>query len=84
MLASGPSFCRRFSNVVPASLLSSWTTMIRDASPIRSTSPRATQRSAWVAPEVRDLPRLTDLTLQTGGGVPGEGSTGGGGGTVVG
>jgi len=58
--------------------------MIRNASPVPSTSPREIQRSVWVAPEVKDLPRLTDLTLQTGGDIPGEGSTGGGGGTVVG
>ena len=37
----------------------------------------------WTAPEVTDLPRLTDLTLQTfGGGIPGGGGTGGGGSTV--
>lgn len=49
-----------------------------------STAPRAPQRSAWVAPEVRDLPRLTELTLQTvGGTIPGEGGTTGGGGCVV-
>jgi hypothetical protein len=68
----------------PALSLSSWITMSHNALPMPSISPRATQRSVWVAPEVRDLPRLTDLTLQTGGDIPGEGGTGGGGGTVVG
>jgi len=38
-------------------------------------SPRAT----WQAPTLKRLPRLTELTLQTGGGIPGGG---GGGGTV--
>ncbi|MBD0319349.1 MAG: hypothetical protein ICV87_03385 [Gemmatimonadetes bacterium] len=41
--------------------------------------PRPSERRAWVAPELKDLPRLTDLTLQTGGlipcGGPGGGST---------
>ena len=44
-----------------------------------SDAARTAPRRAWVAPEVRDLPRLTDLTLQTGGliecGTPGSGST---------
>ncbi len=35
-----------------------------------SESPRPTPRRAWVSPEVKDLPRLTDLTLQTGGLIP--------------
>lgn len=37
----------------------------------------------WIAPVVRELPRLTDLTLQTGGGIPGGGFLGGGGSTVI-
>ena len=33
-------------------------------------------RSPWVAPRVEPLPRLTELTLATGGGIPGgSGST---------
>jgi hypothetical protein len=40
-------------------------------------------RRPWVAPAIRELPRLTDLTLQTGGGIPGGGGTGGGGSTVI-
>lgn len=39
-----------------------------------------TGRSPWVAPHVESLPRLTDLTLATGGGIPGGGS---GGSTVI-
>lgn len=40
-------------------------------------------RRAWTAPSVTDLPRLTELTLQTGPGIPGGGGPGGGGSTVV-
>jgi hypothetical protein len=39
-------------------------------------------RRAWVRPTVEELPPLTDLTLQTGPGIPGGGGTGGGGSTV--
>ncbi|HYW10127.1 MAG TPA: hypothetical protein VE913_24380 [Longimicrobium sp.] len=54
------------------------------SSNVTNASSTAPQRRAWVAPEVRDLPRLTELTLQTvGGAIPGGGSTGGGGGTVI-
>jgi hypothetical protein len=35
-------------------------------------------RRPWVAPVVADLPRLTDLTLTTGGPIPGMGDTGSG------
>jgi hypothetical protein len=42
-----------------------------------------TTRRPWVAPAIRELPKLTDLTLQTGGGIPGGGGTGGGGSTVI-
>lgn len=51
----------------------------------RPTAPASarTERRAWVAPEVADLPRLTQLTLQTGPGIPGGGGTGGGGSTVI-
>lgn len=34
-------------------------------------------RKAWVRPEVRDLPKLTDLTLLTGSPIPGAGGSGG-------
>lgn len=40
------------------------------------------QRKTWVAPQIRDLPKLTDLTLLTGSPIEGGGSTGGGGGGV--
>ena len=36
----------------------------------------------WISPRVETLPRLTDLTLQSGG-ISGGGGTGGGGSTVV-
>jgi len=39
-------------------------------------------RKAWEAPRVIDLPRLTELTLQSEA-IPGGGDTGGGGSTVV-
>jgi hypothetical protein len=40
-------------------------------------------RRPWEAPRVSDLPRLTELTLQTGPGIPGGGGPGGGGSTVI-
>jgi hypothetical protein len=48
----------------------------------RSDTARTRQR-AWVSPTVTDLPRLTQLTLSTGPGIPGGGGVGGGGSTVV-
>lgn len=50
------------------------------------TEPRKTPagtKAPWTEPTVTDLPRLTDLTLITGEGIPGEGGTGGGGSTVI-
>jgi len=41
-------------------------------------APATAKRQAWKAPVVARLPRLTDLTLDTGGGIPGEGDIGGG------
>ncbi len=41
-----------------------------------------TEKGPWIPPEVKELPRLTDLTLQTGTAIPGGGNTGGGGSTV--
>lgn len=41
-----------------------------------------TERRPWVQPAVEELPRLTELTLQTGDPIPGGGGTGGGGSTV--
>ena len=37
----------------------------------------AETRRPWLAPRVDDLPRLTDLTLVTGPGIPGGGGPGG-------
>jgi hypothetical protein len=34
----------------------------------------ARKRHPWTAPNVEDLPPLTDLTLATGGGIPGSAS----------
>lgn len=42
----------------------------------------APPRHSWSEPEVTELPRLTELTLQTGGPTGGGGGTGGGGSTV--
>jgi len=36
----------------------------------------------WISPRIQTLPRLTEITLQSGG-IPGGGGTGGGGSTVV-
>ena len=41
------------------------------------------RRRAWVRPTLTALPRLSDLTLSTGPGIPGNGGTGGSGSTVV-
>ena len=45
-------------------------------------SETADGKRPWVSPTVSELPRLTDLTLQTGSPITGEGNTGGGGSTV--
>ena len=39
-------------------------------------------KKKWVEPQLTELPRLNELTLQSGG-IPGGGGTGGGGSTVV-
>jgi hypothetical protein len=44
-------------------------------------SAHAADRKPWLAPRVDELPRLTELTLQTGGSIPGECETGGSGST---
>jgi hypothetical protein len=36
------------------------------------------ERAPWEAPAIVSLPRLTELTLATGGGIPGDGDIGGG------
>jgi len=40
-------------------------------------------KQTWEKPSLRKLPPLTELTLQTGGAIPGGGGTGGGGSTVI-
>jgi len=50
---------------------------IKPNSPTSTASPKLRQK--WEAPALTKLPALTELTLQTGGGIPGGG---GGGGTV--
>lgn len=37
----------------------------------------------WISPRVQTLPRLSELTLQSPGTIPGGGGTGGGGSTVI-
>ena len=41
----------------------------------------APARQPWTAPSVQDLPRLTELTLQTGPAIPGDCGVGGSGST---
>ena len=45
--------------------------------------PAPVTRAPWMAPCVTDLPKLTELTLQTGSPIDGGGGTGGGGSTVI-
>jgi hypothetical protein len=45
-------------------------------------APRAARRRPWVRPVLEELPPLTRLTLQSGGPIPGDGDTSGGGSTV--
>ena len=44
--------------------------------PPQSAPPGSQQKRPWVKPEVTELPRLTDLTLQTGLPIPGFGDPG--------
>jgi hypothetical protein len=41
------------------------------------TQPALRERLPWEPPSLSPLPRLTELTLATGGGIPGGGNTGG-------
>ncbi|HEX8245105.1 MAG TPA: hypothetical protein VF541_16460 [Longimicrobium sp.] len=52
------------------------------AHPFESSRPQPAPRRPWVKPAVADLPRLTELTLATGPGIPGSGTPQNGGGTV--
>jgi hypothetical protein len=45
--------------------------------------PAPISRAPWHVPTLIELPKLTELTLQTGGSIPGDGDTGGGGSTVL-
>ena len=45
--------------------------------------PSSKKKRPWVKPELTELPRLTDLTLQTGSPIPGIGDPGIGGGSTV-
>jgi hypothetical protein len=55
---------------------------LRRNEPTGSQNDSGTVARPWVSPLVQTLPRLTELTLQSGG-IPGGGGTGGGGSTVV-
>ena len=50
---------------------------MNNASSLRP-QPAASERLPWEQPSVTRLPRLTELTLATGGGIPGGGDIGGG------
>lgn len=41
------------------------------------------RKKRWTPPELKELPRLTDLTLQTGSPIPGTGNINGGFGSTV-
>jgi hypothetical protein len=53
-----------------------------ELSPADGTEPAPKGKAPWTPPAVTELPRLTDLTLVTGGSIHGSGGTGGGGSTV--
>jgi|GEM_PF-3256463 len=50
--------------------------------PAGSTEPDPEAKMNWISPRLTELPRLNEITLQSGG-IPGGGGTGGGGSTVV-
>jgi len=50
--------------------------------PSGSTESAPKKRKKWMSPQLFELPRLNEITLQSGG-IPGGGGTGGGGSTVV-
>jgi hypothetical protein len=53
-----------------------------EPAPPEGTGPTPEAKAPWIPPTVVELPRLTDLTLQTGGSITGGGDTGGSGSTV--
>lgn len=48
-----------------------------EQAPTDGTEPTPNERAPWTPPAVTELPRLTELTLQTGGAIHGGGNTGG-------
>lgn len=52
-------------------------------SPSAQLEQAAEAKKPWVSPGVTELPRLSELTLQSPGPIPGGGGTGGGGSTVI-
>jgi hypothetical protein len=50
--------------------------------PAGVTEPAPETKKNWISPRLTELPRLNEITLQSGG-IPGGGGTGGGGSTVV-
>jgi hypothetical protein len=52
-------------------------------SPAHHQSDADASKKPWISPGVIQLPRLSELTLQSPGGIPGGGGTGGGGSTVI-
>ena len=54
----------------------------RSSRPADSAESVTPKTKNWISPRVTELPRLNEITLQSGG-IPGGGGTGGGGSTVV-
>jgi hypothetical protein len=53
-----------------------------EAHSVKDSESKNGARAPWTAPAIEELPKLTELTLLTGDGIPGGGGTGGGGSTV--
>ena len=51
---------------------------LESGEPPRAARPDASAKRPWVRPELTELPRVTDLTLQTGSPIPGFGDPGSG------
>ena len=54
-----------------------------EAIPTEHATSSSIEKKGWISPTVITLPRLSELTLQSAGPIPGGGGTGGGGSTVV-